>query len=147
MLKVYCYLHYTLFSHIFRKLNLSPIIKLPHNWHDEGIRITWILISDGEHVPLHLQHSLHCFSIHAFHLVNFFLNFLDHHQRLLLKDELLIEENLPTQMHLSILTYPKLEKATTLLFLPTQNLYNREASLVGRTWQKSFLLNSFHLQK
>ena len=27
------------------------------------------------------------------------------------------------------------------------NLYNREASLVGRTWQKSFLLNSFHLQK
>ncbi|XP_030958794.1 uncharacterized protein LOC115980710 [Quercus lobata] len=27
------------------------------------------------------------------------------------------------------------------------NLYNWEASLVGRKWQKSFLLNSFHLQK
>ena len=27
------------------------------------------------------------------------------------------------------------------------NLYNWEASLVGKTWQKSFLLNSFHLQK
>ena len=25
------------------------------------------------------------------------------------------------------------------------NLYNQEASLVGRTWQKSFLLNSFYL--
>ena len=27
------------------------------------------------------------------------------------------------------------------------NLYNQEALLVGRTWQKCFLLNSFHLQK
>ncbi|XP_068653901.1 uncharacterized protein [Aristolochia californica] len=27
------------------------------------------------------------------------------------------------------------------------NLYNREASLVGRTWLKSFLLNYFHLPK
>ena len=47
-----CITHFL--SHIFKKPNLNPIIKLPHNRHDEGKRITWLLIGDGEHVPLHV---------------------------------------------------------------------------------------------
>ena len=99
-------------SHVVRKLNSSPIIEVPHSRHDESRRITWLLISDGKHVPLHLQHSLHCFNIHVVHPVNFLLNFLDHHSRFPLESELLIEKHLPTRIHFSILTYQKLEKAT-----------------------------------
>ena len=99
-------------SHIFRKPNPGSIIKLSHSRHDEGRKITWLLIGDGEHVPFHLQHSLHCFSIHVVHLVDFLLNFLDHHSRFLLESKLLIEEYLPTKIYFSILTYSKFEKAT-----------------------------------
>ena len=49
-----CITHFL--SHIFKKTNLSPIIKLPHDKHDEGGRITWLLAGDGKHVPLNLQH-------------------------------------------------------------------------------------------
>ena len=55
-----CITHFL--SHIFVRPNLSPIIKFPYNSYDEGRRITWCLISDGEHVPLHLHYSIHCFA-------------------------------------------------------------------------------------
>ena len=42
-----CITHFL--SHIFRKPNLSSIIKLPHNRHGEGGWIPWLLIGDGEH--------------------------------------------------------------------------------------------------
>ena len=44
-----CITHFL--SHIFRKSNPSLIIKLPHDRHDEGERITWLLVGGGEHVP------------------------------------------------------------------------------------------------
>ena len=37
-------------SHISRKPNPRPIIKLPDNKHDEGRRITRLLVGDGKHV-------------------------------------------------------------------------------------------------
>ena len=59
-----------------------------------------------------LPPSIFSFSICVVHPVDFFLNFLDHHRRLLLEGELLVEEYLPTWIHISILTYSKFRKAT-----------------------------------
>ena len=80
-----------LFPHIFIKPNPCPIINGLHSWRDEFGRITWLLIGGGEHIPTHLHHGLHCFSIHVVHLINLFLYLFDHHSRLLLKGDLFIK--------------------------------------------------------
>ena len=95
------------FPHVLRKPNLSPIINGPHNRHDEFGRITWIFISDDEHIPTQLYLGLHCFNIHVVHLIDLLLHFFNHHGKLLLESEFFIKENLPTRIHLSIFTYPR----------------------------------------
>ena len=96
----------------FQKPNPSPVIESPYNRHDECKRITWFLVGDHEHAPFHLQHSLDFFNIHVVHLIDFLLNILDHHHRLLLESKFLIEQYLPTRTHFSILTYLNFGKAT-----------------------------------
>ena len=97
------------FPHVFRKPNLSPIINRPYNRHDECRRITWLFFGDGERIPTHLDHGLHCFSIHVVHLIDLLLYFIDHHGRLFLKGEFFIEEHFPSRIHL---TYPRFKEAT-----------------------------------
>ena len=98
------------FSYDFRKTDPIPNAKVPIKRHDEYRRITWLFTSDGKHVPLNLQHCFHCFSIHVVHLVDFFLKLFNHNHRLLLESELLLKEDLPTWIHLSIFTHPRLRK-------------------------------------
>ena len=76
--------------------NPSPIINGPNSRHDEFGRITWLFIGDGEHVPTHLHHGLHCFNIHAVHPIDLFLHFFNHHGRLLLESEFFVKEHFPT---------------------------------------------------
>ena len=74
----------------------------------EGSLVSLLVMAN---MSLSIFNSLHYFSIHVIHPVDFFLNFLGHHRRLLLGGELLVEEYLPTRIHLSILTYPKIGEA------------------------------------
>ena len=101
-----------LFPHAFIKPNPSLIINGSHSGPDEFGRVVWLFIGDGEHVPTHLHHGLHYFSIHVVHLIDLFFYLFDHHGRLLFKGELFIKEHFSTQIHLSILIYPRFEEAT-----------------------------------
>ena len=102
-----------LFPHVLRKPSPSSIINGPHKRHDEFGRITWFFIGDGKHVPTHLHHGFHCFSIHVVHPIYFFLHFFDHHGWLLLKSELLIEEHLLARIHPSIFPHPRFEEVSS----------------------------------
>ena len=55
--------------------------------------------------------SLYSLNIHVVYPIDFLLNFLDPHSRFLLESELLIEEYLPAEIHISVLAYPKFGKA------------------------------------